>query len=201
MRKLLAMVQSKATTVGQYLKELPEDRRRAIAAIRTVILANIDAGIEEVMSYGMISYHVSLKVYPDGYHCDPQMPLPYLAIASQKKHLAVYMMGLYMDPDDTAWFAKAWKAAGKKLDMGKSCVRFKKLEDAALHVLAEALRRMPSQRYIATYEANLIGIGQQRKPATTKKAPAKKAPAKKARKALSTKEIAAKAIAKRVAKK
>lgn len=196
MRKLLAMVQSKATTVGQYLKELPEDRRRAIAAIRTVILANIDAGIEEVMSYGMISYHVSLKVYPDGYHCDPQMPLPYLAIASQKKHLAVYMMGLYMDPDDTAWFAKAWKAAGKKLDMGKSCVRFKKLEDAALHVLAEALRRMPSQRYIATYEANLIGIGQQRKPATTKKAPAKKA-----RKALSTKEIAAKAIAKRVAKK
>ncbi|HIE69590.1 MAG TPA: hypothetical protein EYP98_05170 [Planctomycetes bacterium] len=106
------------------------------------------------------------------------------------------MFCLYVDRAAKERFVTAWKKGGRKLDMGASCVRFKKLEDAALHVLAEALRRMPSQRYIATYEANLIGTGQQRKPATTKKAPAKKA-----RKALSTKEIAAKAIAKRVAKK
>ena len=192
------MVQSKATTVGQYLRELPEDRREAIAAIRTVILSNIDADIEEIMSYGMISYHVSLKAYPGGYHCNPEMPLPYVSIASQKNNLAVYMMGLYMDPDDTAWFVKSWKATGKKLDMGKSCVRFKKLDGIPLDLLAEAIRRMPSKRYIAIYEAHLIGAGKERKPATSKKAPAKKT---KKTKKLSTEEIAAKAIAKRVAKK
>ena len=173
------MVHSKATSVSQYLKELPADRRKAISAVRDVILDNIDPGIEEIMSYGMIGYHVSLRVYPGGYHCNPQMPLPYVSLASQKNNLAVYMMGLYMDPDDAAWFQKAWKASGKRLDMGKSCVRFKTLDDIPLDVLAEAIRRMPSKRYIATYEAGLVGTGKERRPATTKKAAAKKATAKK----------------------
>lgn len=177
------MVQSKASDVSQYLKELPADRREAIAAIRQVVLDNIDPDIDEIMSYGMIGYHVSLRAYPDGYHCDPTMPLPYVSLASQKNHMAIYMMGLYMDAEDTAWFADAWRATGKKLDMGKSCVRFKKLDDVPLAVLAEAIRRMPSKRYIATYEANLVGSGAARKPASSgKKAAAKATAAKKAAK-------------------
>jgi len=181
------MVQSKASTVAEYLGELPSDRREAIEAIRDVFLANIDEGIEERMSYGMIGYHVPLSVYPAGYHCDPQMPLPYASLASQKNHMAIYMMGLYMDADDTKWFEKAWKAAGKKLDMGKSCVRFKRIEDVPLDVVAEAIRRMPSPRYVATYEAAFVASGRSaRKPAAKKpaarKATAKKAAAKKAAK-------------------
>ena len=197
------MVQSKAATVSQYLKELPQDRREAIAAIRTVVLANIDGAIEEEMAYGMIGYHVSFEVYPDGYHCNPETPLPYMAIASQKNHLAVYMMGLYMDADDVAWFQKAWKATGKKLNMGKSCVRFKKLEDIPLDVLAAAIRRMPTKRYVAAYDATLRNMASRKGPTKkpTKKSAATKAPAKKAKKRLSSSEIAAKAIAKRVAKK
>jgi len=186
------MVQSKATTVSQYLKELPSDRREAISAIRKVILNSIDAGIEEIMSYGMIGYHVPLRIYPDGYHCDPKMPLPYVSLASQKNHMAIYMMGLYMDPDDTAWFTKAWQATGKKLDMGKACVRFKKLEDVPLQVVADAIRRMPSKRYIATYEANLIGSGKHRQSASAAKAPAQRSPAK---------ALANKAATKKAAKK
>jgi len=195
------MVQSKAKSVAAYLKELPEDRRAAIAAIRTVILANIDSDIEEIMSYGMIGYHVSLKAYPDGYHCNPKMPLPYVSIASQKNHLAIYMLGLYMDPDDAKWFAKAWKATGKRFEMGKSCVRFKKLDDVPLEVLAEAIKRMPSKRYIATYEANMIGSGKDRRPARTAAKKVAKKPAKKAAKKATPQESAAKAYKKRVAKK
>ncbi len=204
------MVQSKATSVSQYLKELPDDRREAISAIRKVILGSIDAGIEEIMSYGMIGYHVPLRIYPDGYHCNPEMPLPYVSLASQKNHMAIYMMGLYMDPDDTAWFADAWQATGKKLNMGKACVRFKKLEDVPLEVVAAAIKRMPSKRYIATYEAMLIGSGKGHptkkaatKKAATKKAATKKAATKKAaaKKAATKKAAAKKAPAKKAAKK
>ncbi|MFT4512763.1 MAG: hypothetical protein ACI89X_002867 [Planctomycetota bacterium] len=179
----VAMVQSKATSVSQYLKELPEDRRAAISAIRKVMRGSIDPGFEETMSYGMISYQVPLRIYPSGYHCTPGAPLPYASLASQKNHMAIYMMGLYMDPDDTAWFVDAWKATGKKLDMGKSCIRFKKLEDVALDVVAEALRRMPSKRYIATYEG--LYLSSRKGPAkksATKKSAAAMAPAKKAAK-------------------
>ena len=168
------MVQSKAKSVSQYLKELPEDRRIAISRIREVILQSVDGGIEEIMSYGMIGYHVPLRVYPAGYHCNPAMPLPYVSLASQKNHMAIYMMGLYMDPADTAWFAKAWIATGKKLNMGKSCIRFSKLEDVPLEVLAAAIRRMPSKRYIATYESQLLGEGKSREAASSVKSAAKK---------------------------
>lgn len=168
------MVQSKAVSVSQYLKELPEDRRSAISKIRDVILRSVDDGIEEVMSYGMIGYHVPLRIYPSGYHCDPKMPLPYLSLASQKNHMAIYMMGLYMDSADTAWFTAAWKATGKRLNMGKSCVRFTKIEDVPLEVLAEAIQRMPSKRYITTYESVLLGTGKARKVASSSKPVAKK---------------------------
>ena len=164
------MAQSKAETVAQYLKELPEDRRKVISALRKVVLGSVDSGIEEAMSYGMIGYQVSLRVYPSGYHCNPQTPLPYMGIASQKSHIGIYMMGLYMDAGATKWFEKAWKASGKRLDMGKSCVRVKKLEDVPLDVLAAAIRRMPSKSYVAAYDA---AFGDKKKPpksASTKKA-------------------------------
>ena len=170
-----AMVQSKAKTVAQYLRELPDDRRAALQVLREVFLENVDSDIVEVMSYGMIGYHVSFDAYPGGYHCDPSTPLPYAGLASQKNHLALYMMGLYMDPDDVAWFQSAWKATGNRLDMGKSCVRFRRIEDVPLEVVAEAIRRMPSKRYIQTYEAHLGGAAGRRRPQRTGKAGAKKA--------------------------
>lgn len=145
-------MQSKATTVEQYMKELPEDRREAIAAIRKVILASIDNGVEEGMQYGMIGYYIPHSVYPAGYHCDPRQPLPYVCVASQKNHLAVYMMSIYGSGDQESWFRTAWGKTGKKLDMGKSCIRFRRIEDAALEVIGEAIRRFPSGKYIKYYE-------------------------------------------------
>ncbi|MGC6487284.1 MAG: DUF1801 domain-containing protein [Planctomycetota bacterium] len=176
------MVQSKAKTVAQYLRELPADRRAALEALRAVLLDNVDDDIAERMSYGMIGYHVSFEAYPDGYHCDPSTPLPYAGLASQKNHMSLYMMGLYMDPDDVAWFQRAWQATGKKLDMGKSCVRFKKLDDVPLDVVAEAIRRMPSARYIETYESHLVGAAGSRRPQSSKRAAAKVAAKKAAKK-------------------
>jgi hypothetical protein len=145
-------MQSKARTVRQYLDELPEDRREAISAIRDVILKNLPAGYEEGMAYGMIGYHVPHSVYPPGYHCDPKQPLPYVSLALQKNHMALYLMGLG-DPEFEAWFRRAWADAGKKLDTGKSCVRFKKLEDVPLQVIGQAIRKVPVKKLVAFYEA------------------------------------------------
>ncbi|HEB52752.1 MAG TPA: DUF1801 domain-containing protein [bacterium] len=168
------MARSTATTVEQYLDGLPLDRRVAIEAVRQVVLDNLGPGFEEGIQYGMIGYFVPHSVYPNGYHCDPRQPLPYLSLAAQKNHFAIYLMGLYMDPDGAAWFERAWRATGKKLDMGRACVRFKKLEDVPLDVVAEAIRRMPAKRYIATYEAAFAGRGPARS-VGKKKAAAKKA--------------------------
>jgi len=152
-------MQSKATTVKAYLDELAPDRREAISAVRKIILENVDDDIEEGMTYGMIGYYVPHRVYPKGYHCDPKMPLPYINLGSQKNHMALYMMGLYCggegcEPrEQVTWFHEAWAKAGKKLDMGKCCIRFKKVDDLALDVLAEVIRRQPSKAYIAQIEA------------------------------------------------
>src|SRR5438046_10478824 len=121
-------MQSKATTVEQYLSELPEDRRKALEAVREVILQNLDEDYEEGMQYGMIGYYVPHRVYPAGYHCDPRQPLPFAGLASQKKHMAVYLMCAYGEGELATWFRHAWAKTGKKLDMGKACVRFQKLE-------------------------------------------------------------------------
>ena len=140
---------SKATTVQGYLRELPEDRRAAISAIRDVILASLPAGFEECMSYGMIGYVVPHRLFPAGYHCDPKLPLPLAHLASQKNHMALYLMTVYCDPKMNRWFRDAWQAAGKKLDMGKACVRFKRLEDVPLKVIGEAIGRLSVKDYIA----------------------------------------------------
>jgi hypothetical protein len=148
-------MQSKAKTVPEYLKALPEDRRKALTALRKVIVANLDEAYVEGMSYGMISYCVPLSVYPAGYHVDPKQSLPFACLSSQKNHMAMYLMCIYGSPVEEAWFRAAWAKTGKRLDMGKSCVRFKKLEDLPLDVIGEAIRRMPAKKYIANYEAVL----------------------------------------------
>mgnify|MGYP002623941435 CR=1 FL=1 len=192
------MVRSPAKTVAEYLRSLPADRREAVEAVREVILENLDAGFEEGIGYGMLSYHVPHSVYPAGYHCDPKQPLPYAALASQKNYLSLYMMGIYTEPDDAKWFEQAWRASGKRLDMGKCCVRFKRLDDVPLDVVAEAFRRMPARRYIACYEAQLHGGAWSRSAAGAERAGAKHAAAKKA---AAKKALAKAAPAKRAAKK
>ena len=145
-------MQSKAATVKEYLASLPDDRRAAIEAVRKVILAHLDKDYEEGMQYGMIGYSVPHRVYPPGYHTDPKQALPFAALASQKNHMAFYIMGLNGDPTLAKWFEKAWKDTGRKLDVGKSCIRFKKLDDLALDVIGEALHRLPARKYIEIYE-------------------------------------------------
>jgi hypothetical protein len=148
-------MKSDATTVEAYLAGLPEDRRAALQAVRRVILNNLDKDYEEGMQYGMIGYYVPHRVYPAGYHCDPKQPLPFAGLASQKNHMAVYLMCVYGESDHTRWFRDAWSKTGKKLDMGKSCLRFNRVDDLALDVLGEAIRRVPARKYIEHCEAAL----------------------------------------------
>jgi hypothetical protein len=149
-------MQSKAKTVKEYLASLPADRREALEALRAVILKNIDKTYEEGMGYGMPGWSVPHSVYPPGYHCDPKVPLPYAGMASQKNHMSLYLMCIYGHSGEDRWFREAWAKTGKKLDMGKSCIRFKKVEDLALDVIAEAFRRTPAREYIAFYEKTLL---------------------------------------------
>jgi len=178
-------MQSKAATVTQYLASLPPDKREAIAAVRAVILKNLDKDYAEGMTYGMIGYFVPHSVFPAGYHCDPKQPLPFAGLASQKLHMSIHLMGLYTSGEglenettEARWFREAWTKAGKKLDMGKACIRFNKLEDVALDVLGEAIRRVPAKLYIERYLQNLETRGTRGKtenrPPAPKKAAAKK---------------------------
>ena len=146
---------SSATTVEKYLAELPPDRREAIAAVRAVILANLDPVYQEKMAYGMIGYCVPHSFFPPGYHCDPIQPLPFAGLASQKNHMALFLMSLYMGVDggDTAWFEAAWTKSGKKLDKGKSCIRFKKLADLDLKIIGQAIKRIPAKHFVEYYQA------------------------------------------------
>lgn len=175
---------SKATTVDGYLAELPEDRRAALTVIRQTILDNLPDGYAEGMQYGMIGYFVPHERYPQGYHCDPKQPLPFMQLASQKQHMALYLFCLYTDPAHMGRFCAAWQAAGKKLDMGKSCVRFKSLDDVPLDVLGETIANVPVERFIASYEAQLQQVGKSaQKPAVkTAKKVSKKTTPKSARK-------------------
>lgn len=146
---------SKAKTVTEYLKTLPAGRRDIVETVRRTILQNLPKGYEECMLYGMIGYVVPHSIYPAGYHCDPTKPLTYAMLGSQKNHVAIYLMSVYGDPATNQWFTKAWNATGKKLDMGKACVRFKKLEDVALDVLGQVIARVPVQTYISHVNALL----------------------------------------------
>ena len=155
-------MKSAAKTVDEYLRGLPVERREAISVVRKVILDNLPEGYAEVMQYGMIGYVVPHSIYPAGYHCKPSEPLPYAALGSQKNHMAIYLCNVYGHKDTENWFRKAYLATGKKLDMGKSCVRFKRLDQLPLDVIGQAIARTPVDKYIAGVEAVLKTMGKRR---------------------------------------
>lgn len=146
---------SAATTVKEYIDGLPEDRKEAINQLRTVIQKKLPKGFQEEMSYGMIGYVVPHTLYPAGYHCNPKLPLPFMNIASQKNFIAVYHMGIYADPKLMDWFlAEFSKHSKAKLDMGKSCIRFKKPEQIPFELMGELATKMTVKEWIALYEKN-----------------------------------------------
>ncbi len=146
-------MQSKATTVEAYIAELPEDRKKAITDLRKVIKKNLPKGFKEVMGYGMMGYSVPHSLYPAGYHCNPKDPLPFIGLASQKNFIAVYHMGIYADPKLLKWFTDAHaKASSKKLDMGKSCMRYKKPEDIPYELIGELASKISVDEWIEQYE-------------------------------------------------
>jgi hypothetical protein len=166
---------SSAKTVDEYLSGLPPDRRTAIGAVRNVILSNLPKGYEEIMQYGMIGYVVPHSLYPAGYHCNPSQPLTFASLGSQKNHMAIYLCNVYGHKETETWFRKAYQATGKKLDMGKSCVRFKKLEQLPLEVIGQVIARTPVDKYIAGVEQVLNGRpGKPAKPANAAKAKKRK---------------------------
>jgi hypothetical protein len=142
-------MQSDATSVAQYLAELPADRRAAIEAVRQTLLANLPEGYEEAMNWGMIVYQVPLARYPDTYN---GQPLAYAALASQKNYMAVYLSGIYADDETRQAFEAAYRATGKRYDVGKSCVRFRKLEDLPLALIGESVARFGVDAFIAQAE-------------------------------------------------
>jgi len=187
------------TTVTQYLASLPEDRRRIVKALRAVIRKNLDGKFKESIQSGGLAYTLPHSVYPEGYHCNPKDPLPFAGVLSQKNHVGLYLFCVYCEKDGPQSFAKAWRQAGKKLDMGKSCVRIKKLEDIPLEVVGRAVKRITAKKFVASYEASLpagvkakrakaaraAGPAAGKKPATrktaTRKTAAKKAKSRSAR--------------------
>ena len=149
-------MQYKAETPDQYIEQIPQERQAVMQQLRDVIKTNLPDGFEETMSYGMIGYVVPHSLYPDGYHCDPKLPLPFMNIASQKNFIAVYHSGIYADPDVMQWFVNEYpKYVKTKLDMGKSCIRFKKPDQIPLQLIGELATKMTPQQWINTYEANI----------------------------------------------
>jgi hypothetical protein len=181
-------MQSKATTVKQYLNSLPEDRREAIEAVRAAVNAGLPIGYREGIQYGMIGWFVPHSLYEKGYHCDPKLGVPFAALASQKNHMSLYLHCIYGSEAHRKQFEKDCAKAGKKLDMGKSCVRFKSLDDLPLEVVSAAVSRVPVAKFIAAYESALAGPSSQ--PAAKKKVVKKRA-----------KKAAQKKVAKKSAKK
>lgn len=149
-------MQSKATTPAQYVADLPADRQKAIKKLRSVISKNLPKGFKEVMNYGMLGWVVPHSTYPDGYHCDPKLPLPFMALASQKNFVALYHSGIYADKKLHDWFVKEYgKHMDTKLDMGKSCVRFKKMDNIPYDLIGELVKKMSVDDWIALYEKNI----------------------------------------------
>ncbi|MGB0757423.1 MAG: DUF1801 domain-containing protein [Patescibacteria group bacterium] len=144
-------MQSQASTVGQYLGELPDEKRDVVTAVRDVILRHLPKGYEEVMQYGMITYVVPLSIYPEGYLGDKKTPLPYVSLAAQKNHFAVYLSNIYADKKISDWFKVEYKKTDKKMDMGKSCVRFKKLEDLPLPLIGKTVAKTSVTEWIKLY--------------------------------------------------
>ena len=149
-------MQSTAKTVNEYLNELPEERKAAFLKLRESILKSIPKGFEEEISYGMLGYVVPHSIYPNGYHCTPKLPLPFMNIASQKNFIALYHMGIYVIPELMEWFTTEFpKHSSQKLDMGKSCIRFKKFDQIPFDLIAERDGKMTVDDSINCYETQL----------------------------------------------
>jgi hypothetical protein len=149
-------MQSQALTVEDYLSGLPEDRKSTITRLRNVIKDNLSKGFKEEMSYGMLGYVVPHEIYPNGYHCNPKLPLPFISLGSQKNFIAIYHMGMYADKTLLDWFVAEYpKHAKSKLDMGKSCIRFKKMDDIPFELIGELVSRMSMEEWIEIYENNI----------------------------------------------
>ncbi len=144
------MVNNDAATPEEYLASLPEDRRAIVESLRKLILANLPEGYQETVGWGMLCYGIPLELYPNTYN---KQPLGYLGLASQKNHLSLYVLSAYQDSEHYQWLHDEFQKAGKKLDMGKSCIRFKKLEDLPLDVIAQSVASIPPAKLIAQYEA------------------------------------------------
>ena len=149
-------MQNKAKTMDEYISKLPEDRKEPISKIRNIINQNIDKDFEEVISYNMPGWVVPHSLYPDGYHCDPKLPLPFLSIASQKYFVAIYHMGVYANPELMNWLVNEYpKHCPTKLDMGKSCIHFKKIENIPYDLIGELVSKMSVNDWIQLYESNV----------------------------------------------
>lgn len=146
-----------AHSPDDYVAKVPDDRRAAFEKLREVIKSNLPRDFEETMSYGMIGYVVPHRVYPAGYHCSPELPLPFMSIANQKNFLAFYHMGMYAQPELLEWFVNQYNSLGlRKLDMGKSCVRFKKPEEIPFELIGSLVQRMSADDWIKCYESNFL---------------------------------------------
>ena len=149
-------METKPTTPDAYTSQLPDDRKAAILQLRKTLVDHLPKGFAEQMSYGMIGYVVPHTAYPAGYHCDPTLPLPFISIASQKNFVALYHMGVYADEQLYEWFTTAYAQQSKtKLDMGKSCIRFKKMSDIPYGLIGELAGKMTVKEWIALYESKL----------------------------------------------
>lgn len=149
-------MRSKAITPQQYLDELPEDHKQAVSELRKVVLKNLPKGFKEEMNYGMLGYVIPKELYPAGYHCDPTMPVPFMNIASQKNFIALYHMGIYANPKLYQWFVTEYpKHSKQKLDMGKSCIRFKKPEDIPYQLIGELASKMTPTDWLEIYQSYL----------------------------------------------
>ena len=153
--KTFNFMQSKATTVEEYLSELSEDRKAPMLKLREAIKNNLPEGFEEVISYGMLGYVVPHSIYPAGYHCTPKLPLPFINLASQKNTISLYHMGIYGDKNLLDWFVAEYsKHAKSKIDMGKGCFRFKKMDDIPYDLIGELATKISVQDWITFYEQN-----------------------------------------------
>ena len=168
-----------ASTVDQYLAALPADRRAALSAVRKVINENLPDGYEEGMQFGMIGWYVPLSMYPAGYGENPKVPLPFLALASQKSGMVLHFLCFYGHPTLSTWFTSEYKKSGKKLDMGKGCVRFKSLEDLALDVVGRTVARVSVEEHMANYQAARALLSKSSAKKGTKKSAVKKVKPKK----------------------
>lgn len=149
-------MQSKATNPEQYIAELTDDRKEVIQKLREITLKNLPDGFEEQITYGMLGYVVPLTIYPNGYHCNPKDPLPFFAIASQKNSINIYHMTVYSDKNLHDWFSAEYPNYCKsKLDMGKSCIRFKKMNDIPFDLIGELLSKVTVEQWIEQYEKTL----------------------------------------------